>query len=200
MPADLYPETIRVPASVRFPIDLEPPEGFRVDDPATWPRVVGRLEWVGGRLLYVPPCGHVQAAVAVSGVLVLGTWARAHREFVVGGNEAGMLLRGDARGAEAGVWRRDTPGRLTGGFMRVPPILVVEVAGREEGEPELRAKARWYLEHGVEIVWLALPTTREIVVMRADGEARYGLGHRLAADARLPGLEPAVSEFFDQLD
>ena len=200
MSADLQPETIRVPGSVRFPIELEPPEGFRADDPATWPRVEGRLEWVEGRLLYMPPCGHVQAVVAVSSVGLLWTWGRQHAEFVVGGNEAGMLLGGDARGAEAGVWRRDTPGRLTGGFMRVPPILVVEVPGREEGEPELRAKARWYLEHGVEIVWLALPKTREVVVMRADGEERYGLGDRLAADARLPGLEPALSEFFDQLD
>jgi len=84
--------------------------------------------------------------------------------------------------------------------MRVPPILAVEVAGREEGERELRTKARWYLEHGVQVMWLVLPKTREVVVMRADGEERYGLGDRLAADVRLPGLEPAVSEFFDQLD
>jgi len=200
MPVDLHPETIRVPDSVRFPIELEPPEGFRADDPGTWPRVEGRLEWVQGRLLYMPPCGHVQGVVAVSGVVVLGTWARAHREFVVGGNEAGMLLGHDVRGAEAGVWRRDDPGRLTGGSMRVPPILAVEVAGREEGERELRTKARWYLEHGVQVMWLVLPKTREVVVMRADGEERYGLGDRLAADVRLPGLEPAVSEFFDQLD
>src|SRR5919197_2844796 len=199
MPADLQPETIRVPASVRFPIELEPPEGFRADDPATWPRVEGRLEWVEGRLLYMPPCGHVQGVTAVSSVVVLGTWARAHPEFVVSGNEAGMLLGKDVRGAEAGVWRRDTPGRLSGGYMRLPPILAVEVAGREEGEPELRSKARWGLEHGVEIVWLVLPKTREVVVMRADGEGRYGLGARLAAHPALPGLEPAVAEFFDQL-
>src|SRR5439155_1090581 len=54
-PVDIDEETIPVPGTVRFPVELTPPEGF---DPArleTWPRVEGRLEWVGGRLLYMPP-------------------------------------------------------------------------------------------------------------------------------------------------
>src|SRR5438093_12487672 len=118
MPVDLHPETIRVPDSVRFPIELEPPEGFRADDPGTWPDVEGRLEWVQGRLLYMPPCGDVQQVVAASSVGVLWIWAREHREFVVGGNEAGMLLGRDVRGTEAGVWRREDRGPLTCGHGR----------------------------------------------------------------------------------
>ena len=39
MPSEPYSETIRVPAAVRFPIELEPPEGFRPEDPASWPRI-----------------------------------------------------------------------------------------------------------------------------------------------------------------
>ncbi len=54
--------------------------------------------------------------------------------------------------------------------------------------------------HGVRLVWLVLPKTREIVVMWANGETRYGPGNRLAAHPALPGLEPAVADFFDQLD
>lgn len=193
-------ETIPVPDSARFPIELRPPGGFRGDDPATWPDVEGRLEWVQGRLLYMPPCGDVQQVVAASAIGVLWTWARAHRDFVVGGNEAGMLLGDDVRGAEAGVWRREDRGPLTGGYVRVPPILAVEVAGREEGEPELRTKARWYLQRGVQLVWVILPKTREFVVLRADGEERYRPGDRIAARPMLPGLEPAVGDFFEQLD
>ena len=42
MPAEPYPETL-VPASVRFPVELEPPEGFRPEEPASWPRIDGLL-------------------------------------------------------------------------------------------------------------------------------------------------------------
>jgi len=44
-------DVIHVPASVRFPGELVPPDGF---DPArleTWPRVEGRLEWVDAATL-----------------------------------------------------------------------------------------------------------------------------------------------------
>ena len=50
-----------LPGTVRYPVELVPPEGF---DPArveTWPRIDGRLEWVEGRLLFMPPCGERQA-------------------------------------------------------------------------------------------------------------------------------------------
>ena len=104
MPAEPYSETIPVPASVRFPVELEPPEGFRPEEPASWPRIDGRLEWVGGRLLYMPPCGAVQQGVSVGVVTILGQWGEEHPEFFVGGNEAGMILGKDVRGAEGAVW------------------------------------------------------------------------------------------------
>src|SRR5207247_8264253 len=98
-------ETIRVPASVRFPVELEPPEGFRPEEPASWPRIDGRLEWVGGRLLYMPPRGAVQQGVSVGVVTILGQWGEEHPEFFVGGNEAVMILCKVDR-CSAGVVRR----------------------------------------------------------------------------------------------
>src|SRR5256886_13827032 len=92
MPSEPDSETIRVPASVRFPVELEPPEGFRPEEPASWPRIDGRLEWVGGRLLYMPPCGGIQQGVSVSVVGILDRWHDEHPDFLVGGNEAGMSL------------------------------------------------------------------------------------------------------------
>ncbi len=55
-----YDETITLPRAVRFPVELVPPHGFDAESLETWPRVVGRLEWVNGRLLYMPPCGDRQ--------------------------------------------------------------------------------------------------------------------------------------------
>src|SRR5262245_17642277 len=99
-------DVIHVPASVRFPVELVPPDGFDPVRLETWPRVEGRLEWVGGRLLYMPPCGEMQQATVADVVGVLIPWQRAHPEFSVGTNEAGMRLGEDSRGADAGVWRQ----------------------------------------------------------------------------------------------
>ena len=63
----------------------------------------------------------------------------------------------------------------------------------------LRDKARWYLGSGVEIVWLVLPESREVVVVTAAGEERYGSGDHLPEQAALPALAPAVDDFFVQL-
>jgi Uma2 family endonuclease len=200
MPWDTEPDTIMVPGSARFPIELSVPPGFDPEDSATWPRVEGGLEWVAGRLLYMPPCGLSQQVVAVSVGGVLWTWARSHRDFVVGGNEAGMVLEGDVRGADAVVFRRETVDTSERRYARIPPILAVEVEGREEGEVELRTKAAWYLERGVLVVWLVLDTTRDVVVIQPDRESRVAVGERLPPHPALPELEPDVADFFDQLD
>jgi Uma2 family endonuclease len=199
MPAELDVETITVPAAVRFPVELEPPPGFRSEDPESWPKVEGRLEYVDGRLLFMPPCGDVQQGVAVSVVGQLDRWLDDHPEFFVGGNEAGLIFGPDVRGADAAVWRRDVLGPLTGGYVRIPPILAVEVGGREERESQLREKARWYLTRGVSVVWVVLPPTREVIVITPDGETRHGPGKVLPPHPALPGLEPPVDRIFRQV-
>lgn len=198
-PSELDDETTSVPCSVRFPVELIPPEGFDPERLEKWPRVEGRLEWVGGRLLYMPPCGASQQETVADVVITLGLWTRVRTEFVVGTNEAGMRLGSDTRAAEAAIWRLAERPTAPAGLRRAPPLLAVEVAGRDEREPELRDKARWYLEAGVASVWLVFPERRDVLVITSTGEWRYGTGERLAADDRLPGLAPMVDEFFVQV-
>jgi len=189
-------DVVRVPASVRFPVELVPPDGF---DPArleTWPRVEGRLEWVGGRLLYMPPCGEMQQATVADVVVVLGLWQRTHPEFSVGTNEAGMRLGEDSRGADAGVWRQ-RPQRW--GFRREPPVLAVEVAGQDEDADALREKARWYLTQEVPVVWIVLPGQREVIVVTSAGERHHAIGEQLPVHEALPGLQPQVADLFRQV-
>ncbi len=196
-----FDECLHLPrGSVRFPIELHPGPGFSADDPATWPRIEGRLELVDGRLLYMPPRGDVQQDVCAAVTGVLFTWVKSHPDFVVGSNEAGMILGGDARAADGAVWRRADAGPRTGRFRRTPPVLAVEVAGQEQGEAELSVKARWYLDAGVEVVWLVLPDAREIVELTRSGAVRHVRGTRLRPRPSLPDLEPEVDDFFLQLD
>ena len=197
--AERYQETIPVPRATRFPVELVPPDGFDPERVETWPKVDGRLEYVNGRLLYMPPCGDLQQDTVADVVGALLTWARTHAGFVVSTNEAGILLQGSARGADAAIWRRETLGPYEGKFRRVPPLLAVEVAGEDEDEAALHDKARWYLDAGVAVVWIVLPEQREVVVITRAEERRCRLGETLAPHPALPGLTPRVDEFFIQI-
>jgi Uma2 family endonuclease len=161
--------------------------------------VAGRLEVVDGRLWLMPPCGDEQQDVVASLVGVLEPWSADHVGFVVGANEAGMILEGEIRGADAAVWRRGDAEPRTGGYRRKAPILAVEVGGRGEDEAALRGKAEWYLSRGVSVVWNVLPSTREIVVIDVHGETRHGVGSELPSRPELPDLRVTVDRVFRQL-
>lgn len=191
---------IRLPRQhLRFPIALKTPRGFHLDKPESWPRVEGRLEFVKGELLYTPPCADFQQDVASEVLRLLGNWSVRHPDFLVAGNEAGMLLGGEARGADAAVWRKHDVGPHRGVFRRTPPVLAVEVAGEDEDEPALRRKAAWYLEHGVTHVWLVFPRTRSVLANTADAWETLRGRAKLVASG-LPGLRLAVSALFRQLE
>ena len=199
-PSERDEDLAALPDSVRFPVELEPPPGFDPADLDTWPRVEGSLEWVAGRLLYMPPCARSQRVTVVEVAYVLAGWRRRHPEFEVGSNEAGMQLGEDIRGADAAVWQRAALDLKDPGVARVPPILAVEVCGGRETERTVREKARWYFDRGVKVVWIVLPKTREAVVLTFDGgEQRLGATDCIPPHAALPGLTPRVAEFFVQL-
>jgi Uma2 family endonuclease len=111
-----------------------------------------------------------------------------------------MLLGGDVRAADAAMWRRDQLGEYSGGYRRVAPVLAVEIAGRDDGEQKLRDKANWYLDHGVQTVWLVLPDDRRVVVLSIRGETQHRGANALPRDPALVGLRPRAAEFFRQLD
>jgi Uma2 family endonuclease len=181
--------------AVRFPLTLGQPPGFDATRPETWPQVAGRLEYVGGRLEFMPPCGEIQQRVTVDVATELNLWRRAHPEFVVGSNEAGMLLEGEVRGADVAIWRGTSPAQP--GFARVPPVLAIEVVGADDDLDMLFAKADWYLGHGIAIVWVVDASSRTVHVVTRD--ARVAVQDRIAESPLLPGLSPVVADFFRQV-
>lgn len=195
-----WSELTEVPrAAVTLPLPLPVPAGFDASDPASWPLCKGRLEYVGGRLLFMAPSGGLQQQTASDLMVELGLWAREHTDFVVGGNEAGMLLGGEVRAADGAVWRRAEIGAAEHRLPTVAPVLAAEIAGRDEGVELLREKARWYLDHGVEIVWLLFPADRSARVITRAGVVDVAPGGTMPADARLPGLAPTLANLFRQV-
>jgi len=143
----------------------------------------------------MPPCGEEQSSVAASVAWVLVDWARRTPGFDVGGNEAGVILDGEVRGLDGGVWKSSGKKR-SNRFRRTAPLLAVEVQGEEETVDSLRAKAAWYLEHGTGTVWLVLPSINVVLVVTESGEKRLRERERLPEPAGLRGLHPLVADVF----
>jgi Uma2 family endonuclease len=182
--------------AVQLPLALPVPDGFDLSRLETWPQVTGRLEFVAGRLEYTPPTGEIQQRVVVDVLTELNLWSRRRSGFVVGGNEAGMLLGGEVRAADAAVWPQ-APARE--GFARTPPWLAVEVCGADDTVDGLRQKARWYVAHGVPTVWIVDPSTRSVMIVAGDGARTVAVGQPMPAPSGLPDLSPSVASFFRQL-
>jgi hypothetical protein len=51
----------------------------------------------------------------------------------------------------------------------------------------------------VEVVWIVLPEQREVIVVTPSGQARHLSGEHVPESAALPGLAPAVDDFFVQV-
>jgi Uma2 family endonuclease len=193
--ASHYDDVISLPRAVRFPVEMIPPDGFDTERLETWPKVVGRLEFVGGKLLFMPPCGDYQQDTVADVVIRLGAWVRRHPEFVLATNEAGMRLGDATRAADAALWRRAELGDYNGGLRRVPPVLAVEVADPDDGDSEnaLREKAKWYLSVGVPVIWILLPERREVIVVASESETRYSGDETIPSHPAIPELAPRAS-------
>ncbi|MBX3224987.1 MAG: Uma2 family endonuclease [Labilithrix sp.] len=189
------PMTVVPRIAVKLPLVVPEPDGFVAARYETWPKVVGRLEYVGGRLEYMPPCGKNQQRVAVDVATELNLWRRDHVDFVVGANEAGMLLDGEVRAADAAVWRAGEPSNNE--LARTPPVLAVEICGEDESLETLLEKAAWYLERGAEAVWTVVPETRSVHVTTSAGTVE--VTGRIPETPSLPDLSPLVADFFRQI-
>lgn len=197
---EAYLDVTIVPrVAVELPLALPLPDGFVPDRRETWPALPGRLEFVQGRLLYMPPSGDLHQETAVDVSTELNLWRRGHAEFVVGGNEAGMVLGGEVRAADVAIWKRSAVGEDTGGFRRAPPVLAVEIAGPDDSVDSLRGKADWYLGHGVEVVWILSPADRAVHIVTPSGTRKLGVADSTPDHPALPGLAPRVADLFRQI-
>jgi len=198
--ASRYDEVISLPRAVRFPVEMIPPPHFHPGKLETWPQVVGRLEYVDGRLLYMPPCRDFQQDTATDVVITIGEWVPAPR--IRPGHERG----GDA--APRSYPRRGCRGVEVGGFgricRRVSPSPTGS-GGRGRGGGRGRFGDRVAQEG--RLVRRGRRRRRVDCLTAFSGSARgLGGGRKKALDpqqnSRAPissGLRPRVSEFFVQL-
>lgn len=156
---------------------------------------------VRGEVIETMPPGARHGGIAVKFGIRLGTWAESGPGGWVG-VEAGFILGHDpdtVRGSDVAYVRsqRIPAGGVPEKYWDLAPDLAVEVVSPGDTADEVREKVREYLAAGTPLVWVAYPTTREVVAHTPDGLARtYGGRSVLEAPEVLPGFQCVVAELF----
>jgi Uma2 family endonuclease len=90
--------------------------------------------------------------------------------------------------------------RAETGFSRAVPEFVVEVASPSQHRPELAAKARRWLQAGVNLVWIVWPVEHEVdvwVASSAGAPRTLGMDDELDGGDTLPGFEAPISALWN---
>lgn len=83
-------------------------------------------------------------------------------------------------------------------FLPMAPDLAIEILSPDDAFARVMEKVEAYLQQGVQIVWIVIPDTREVLVCTSQG--KYSVRDRLTAPELLPGFELQVPEIFAGLE
>ena len=83
------------------------------------------------------------------------------------------------------------------GYCNIAPDLVVEVVSPNDTYYELSEKIEEYLQAGVRLIWVVVPKTKTVRILRADGStAELHVDQELSGEDVVVGFRCAVSEIF----
>ncbi len=88
-------------------------------------------------------------------------------------------------------------GRVPGGWVSIPPDLVVESVSPNDTAEDVISKAQVWLDAGVRLVWILYPMSRSVLVMRHGVQGTF-LGENDDFDGFevVPGFVLRVGEIF----
>ncbi len=161
-----------------------------------------RSELIEGELHSMPPttAGHGRITMRLSGSLF--AYVSAHQLGETYAAETGFLIARNpdtVRAPDFAFIQRDrAPSRdVDSRWVPVIPDLVVEVASAGDRPGEIRRKAEMWVETGVRMVWVVLPTERVIEVFRA-GQSVVTLDASATLDGMdiVPGFSTPVATIF----
>lgn len=101
------------------------------------------------------------------------------------------------RAPDVGYW---APGKPQGTDVFLPPTLAVEIQSEGQTLTFLRSKCREYLERGVDVAWLILPSRRVVEVFVHGADPKVFTGSDVLTSPELPGLAIVLSDLFAVLD
>ncbi|MDB5077550.1 MAG: hypothetical protein JWO42_3729 [Chloroflexi bacterium] len=182
------------------------PARWTADDLLTLPDDGWRYELVQGRLVRLAPASWQQGHASSRLQRALDRFVEAHDLGEIAPAETGFDLTRPGEPEEtvlaadiAFVRAERVPHPDEDGFARLAPDLGVEIASKGQHRPAMSAKARLWLERGVQLVWIVWPRRRSIDVWLPGNEApeiTLSAGDILEGGDVLPGFAYPVDEIF----
>ncbi len=81
------------------------------------------------------------------------------------------------------------------GYIRLAPDLALEVVSPNDEAYEVEEKIEEYLQAGVRLIWVVYPSTKRVMVFRADGTvSRLKETDSISGEAVLPGFNCALAD------
>jgi Uma2 family endonuclease len=161
-----------------------------------------RCELVRGEVIEMTPSAAESGLIGSRIVVRLGAFVEAGDLGITYVPEAGFLLRRDPDTVRVPDVAFVVKARaalhppLEGAFPG-PPDLAVEVVSPSDRMRDVLEKVEEYLAAGTQIVWVVLPTRREVYVYRGGGGLDVvGEAGTLTAETILPGLAIPVADIF----
>jgi Uma2 family endonuclease len=163
-----------------------------------------RLELVEGEIREMTPAGGEHGEITFDFGLVIGNFVKERKLGRVTAAETGYILYTDpitgkdtVRGPDIGfVSIERAPQPFSGKFIPMPPDLAIEVVSPDDRADEIDAKVQLYLRYGVRMVVVVYPSSKSVVIHKADQMYRLNTEDTLDFADSLPGFTLKVSEIF----
>jgi Uma2 family endonuclease len=162
--------------------------------------------------LEMGPCGEIKQKVSPTqkhGGLQLELGARLQmyarrRRLGFASTELRVILGDQTKVPDVAFYRQARVPRTSDGELidhpTTPPDLVAEIySPAQEARRELRARAQWYVEQGVELVLLVDPERLTVTAVSPAGQQLFKGDQPLPLGGILPGLELTPNDLFAAL-
>jgi Uma2 family endonuclease len=162
---------------------------------------IGRCELIYGELIMMSPAGAEHGAVIVRITSRLADFVEAHDLGTVFGAETGFKLASNlVRAPDVSFVRKERiQSRLPKAFFPGAPDIAVEVISPDDRRREVAEKVNTWLAHGTSSVWVADPSTMQIVVHRTGEHPKiFTENDTMTDEIGLPGFSLDVRRVFKQ--
>jgi len=163
----------------------------------------GKAELVRGELRVTPPPGAPHGTAAINLVVMLANYVRAQGLGRVFGDSFGyelIRLPRTVRVPDGSFVRAERlpPEGIGPGLLKFAPDLAIEVLSPSETASELEEKLDDYLFSGTQLIWVADPIRRTVMIVAADAPVRWlREADTLDGGTVVPGFTCPVSDIFE---
>ena len=160
-------------------------------------------ELIRGELCRTMPAGGEHGEIVVNLAYQLQSFVKPRGLGRIAASDSGVWLERDPDTvrepdiAFISTGKIPADARITG-YYEVAPDLVVEVVSPNNTDREINDKAKMWLSHGVQLVWVVYPDTRTVAIHPHDGPVTV-LSDTETLDGQdiLPGFTCNIADIFD---